>query len=165
MPGSRLIETFKENERDLVRFLMGRLRSAFAAQDVVQDVYVKLCRLDDETPVCNRRAYLFQMAANLATDHMRREARQAALLDEAAEFLGGGVDSVTPEQALIARDELERLERAMAELPPLSRKIFHLSRFEEKSHREIARIVGLSPTAVFKHIRNVVDHLSRVRDS
>ena len=53
----------------------------------------------------------------------------------------------------------------MAELPPLSRKIFYLSRFEQKTQREIAAIVGLSPTGVFNHLRKVIDHLAAVRDT
>jgi len=104
-------------------------------------------------------------AEQAAIDHLRGESRRAALLAEAQSFLGTRDAVATPEQDLIARDQLARLERAMAEMPPLSRRIFYLSRFEEKSQREIAEIVGLSPTAVFKHIRKVLDHLAGVRDA
>lgn len=159
------MRAFRQNERDLIRFLVARLRSVFAAQDVAQEIYLKAAGADGQEPVLNGRAYLFRMAANLATDHQRRETRQAELLTEARAFLGDGIDPTTPEQVLIARAELVRLERAFAELPPLTRRIFHLSRFEEKSQREIAEIVGLSPTAVFKHLRRAIDHLARVRDS
>lgn len=164
MSEPRLIETFKENERDLVRFLIARLKSAFTAHDLAQELYIKICSLNETVPIRNNRAYLFRMAANLAIDHLRREARHTEILAEAKEFLGDDVDPTTPERTLLAREELARLERAMAELPPLSRKIFYLNRFEDISQREIAAIVGLSPTAVFKHIRNVVDHLAKVRD-
>ena len=57
------------------------------------------------------------------------------------------------------------MERALAEMPAISRKIFYLSRFEQKSQREIASMVGLSPTAVFNHIRKVIDHLAAVREA
>lgn len=163
MSESRLAETFKENERDLVNFLVTRLRSAFAAQDLAQELYIKIRSMDDTVPVRNGRAYLFRMAANLAIDYLRRESRHAALLAEARDFLGDDVDFATPEQTVMARQELARLESVMAELPPLSRKIFYLSRFEEKSHREIAAIVGISPTAVFKRLRGVLDRLARAR--
>ena len=126
MRNTPLIEAFKENEQDLIRFLIVRLKSA---------------------------------------DHLRREARQAELRDELQTFFGDEAEVATPEEALISRNELERLERAMAELPPLSRRIFYLSRFEQKSQREIAALVGLSPTAVFKHLRRVIDYLAAVRDT
>lgn len=160
-----LIQAFRENERDLIHFLAARLKSAFAAQDLAQELYLKVRSLDAPVPVRNERAFLFRMAANLAIDHQRQESRRAELLAEAQAFLAGDeTDSLTPEQSLIARVELARLERALAELPPLSRRIFHLSRFEGLSQREIAGLVGLSPTAVFKHLRKVVDHLARVRE-
>ena len=164
MPESPLVQAFRENERDLVQFLVARLKSAFVAQDIAQELYLKVSLLDGQEPVRNGRAYLFRMAANLAIDHQRRESRQAELLAEAQAWLGEGRDPATPEQTLIARAELRRLEQALGELPPTTRRIFHLSRFEEKSQREIAAIVGLSPTAVFKHLRNAVDHLAKVRD-
>ena len=164
MSESPLVQAFRENERDLVQFLVARLKSVFTAQDIAQELYLKVSLLDGHEPVRNGRAYLFRMAANLAIDHQRRESRQAELQAEAQAYLYGGSDPATPEQTLIARAELVRLERALAELPPLTRRIFHLSRFEEKSQREIAAAVGLSPTAVFKHLRNALDHLAKVRD-
>lgn len=165
MRNTPLIEAFKENEQDLIRFLIVRLKSAFAAQDLAQELYLRVCGLDESFAVRNGRAYLFRMASNLAIDHLRREARQAELRDELQTFLGDEAEVATPEEALISRNELERLERAMAELPPLSRRIFYLSRFEQKSQREIAALVGLSPTAVFKHLRRVIDYLAAVRDT
>lgn len=164
MSESPLVQAFRENERDLVQFLVARMKSAFAAQDIAQELFVKVSLLDGQEPVRNGRAYLFRMAANLAIDHQRRESRQAELLAEAQAWLGAGQETATPERTLIARAELRRLERALAALPPVTRRIFHLSRFEEKSQREIAAIVGLSPTAVFKHLRNAMDHLAKARD-
>mgnify|MGYP000374461960 CR=1 FL=1 len=165
MSDSHLLDTFKEHERDLVLFLAARLKSIFLAQDLAQELYIKVSEMEDAGAVRNKRAYLFRMAANLATDHQRGEARRAELLAEAESFLADPLETATPERTLVARDELARLEQALAELPELSRKIFLLSRFEEKSQREIAAIVGLSPAAVFKHIRKVLDHLAQVRDA
>jgi RNA polymerase sigma-70 factor (ECF subfamily) len=164
MSESRLLEAFKENERDLLNFLIARLRSAFVAQDLVQELYVRIRNLDGADDVRNDRAYLFRMASNLAIDHLRREHRRSELQLEAQQLLAGDGNVGDPERSLIAREELARLEQAVSELPPVSRRIFHLSRFEEKSQREIAEIVGLSPTAVFNHLRRVIDHLAKVRD-
>lgn len=165
MTNADLIESFKENERDLLKFLVARLKSAFTAQDIAQEVYLKISTLDDTVAVRNARAYLFRMAANLAIDHLRRESRRAELQSEFLAIMGEEAHAATPEQDLISREELARLERALAEMPAISRKIFYLSRFEHRTQREIAAIVGLSPTAVFNHIRRVIDHLAAVRDS
>ena len=164
MSESRLLAAFRENERDLVQFLVQRLKSTFTAQDLVQDLYVRIRTLDPAPSVSNHRAYLFRMAANLATDHQRREKRHAELQAEAQSYLTETADTRSPERLAQSRAELARMARALDVLPPTTRRIFELNRFEEKSHREIAEIVGLSPTAVFKHIRRAVDHLARSRD-
>lgn len=164
MSESRLLTAFRENERDLVQFLVHRLKSTFTAQDLVQDLYVRIRTLDPVPAVGNDRAYLFRMAANLATDHQRREKRHAELQAEAQSYLTNGTDTRSPERLAMSRAELQRLKRALEELPPTTRRIFELNRLEEKSHREIAEIVGLSPTAVFKHIRRAMDHLAPNRE-
>tara|TARA_B100000965_G_scaffold12060_1_gene9186 strand:+ start:6554 stop:7051 length:498 start_codon:yes stop_codon:yes gene_type:complete len=164
MSDTSLIQTLRENERDLLQFLAARLKSAFTAQDLVQDLYLKVRGLDDQDQVRNGRAYLFRMASNLAVDHIRQERRRAELLAEAGHFLTGGLDPATPEQTLLAQDELSRLERALAGLPEITRRIFVLSRLDGMTQRQIAEAVGLSPSAVFKHLRRAVDVLARVRD-
>ena len=47
MSESRLVEAFRENERDLIHFLMLRLKSAFAAQDLAQELYVRVRNHED----------------------------------------------------------------------------------------------------------------------
>jgi RNA polymerase sigma-70 factor (ECF subfamily) len=164
MSGSSLAEAYREIERELISFLARRLKSVFTAQDLAQEIYLKVHSLEDIGPVRDRRAYLFRMAANLSTDHLRKEARRAQLLAEARDFLWQEHEAPTPEQTAIAAQELARLEKALAELAPLSRRIFYLSRFEGRNQRDIAGLVGISPTAVFKHLRKVVDHLAKVRE-
>ena len=163
MSESRLVEAFRENERDLIHFLMLRLKSAFAAQDLAQELYVRVRNHEDTEEI---RASVDLLAHRLddIVDHLRKEARHAELQEEAGRFLNEGMSPATPERIVLAREELARMERALAELPPLTRKIFALSRFEEKPQREIAALVGLSPAGVFKHIRRAMDHLSRARD-
>lgn len=50
MPESHLLTAFRENERDHVQFLVQRLKSTFTAQDLIQDLYVRL-RFADMTMV------------------------------------------------------------------------------------------------------------------
>lgn len=164
MQNSTLIQTYQENAQDLLRFLVRRLRCAFTARDLAQEVYLRLLKVDHPTEVRNSRAYLFQVAANLATDHLRGEARRTALLAEVQDLLWSGTDGVTPERQTLARDELERLRRVANDLPPLTRRAFFLSRFEGKPLRAIAEELGVSQTTVEKHLRRALDRLARARD-
>ncbi len=164
MQDSVLHRSFRDHQRDLLRFLMRRLRCAFTARDLAHDLYLKLDDVDGATGIGNGRAYLFRMAANLASDHLRGEARRGEILREAQDLLDGGADWRTPERDVIARDELQRLHREVAALPDLSRRIFQLNRFEGRTHREIAARLGVSVTTVENHIRKVMDRLAAARD-
>lgn len=164
MQDSALHRSFRDHHRDLVRFLMRRLRCAFTARDLAHDLYLKLGDVDGAARIGNGRAYLFRMAANLATDHLRGEARRAEILQEARDILDGGAEWRTPERDVIARDELDRLRREVAGLPELSRRIFHLNRFEGRTHRDIAQQLGVSVTTVENHMRKVLDRLAAARD-
>jgi RNA polymerase sigma factor (sigma-70 family) len=113
--------------------------------------------------VRNTRAYLFRVATNLTTDYLKVTARRATLLQENHEDIREAIDALTPERITMARHEMARLRQAVAGLPPLSRHVFYLSRFEGKSHRQIAAALGVSTTTVEAHIRRVLDRLQQAR--
>ena len=74
MAGETVLQrAFIEHERELIGFLTARLGCRSLASDIAQDLYLKLNRSSHEAAVRNNRAYLFSMAANLATDHLRVE--------------------------------------------------------------------------------------------
>ncbi len=164
MSASHLSEIFLQHEQDLFRFLLRRLKCSLTAQDLTHELFVKISTQDETPDIRNRKAYLFRMAANLATDHQRSVRNRSALLAEAHDMLWGGVDHRHPERALIARQELVRLEQALTQLPSFSRKIFHLNRFECKTQLEIADELRVSISTVEAHIRKVLIHLATVRD-
>jgi RNA polymerase sigma factor (sigma-70 family) len=96
----------------------------------------------------NVRAYLFQTAANLATDSLRVESRRADLLTEMQQFLWSQDSALTPERIVIARHQVQHVREAIQGLSPLSRQIFYLSRFEGKSYQDIAALLGVPITEV-----------------
>ncbi|CCQ89638.1 hypothetical protein NITGR_150006 [Nitrospina gracilis 3/211] len=164
MDHSALLEAYYEYQGDLVRFLSHRLKCGFAARDMVQELYLRLLKIQNPTGIENRKAYLFRIASNLATDHIRVEARRAELLRECRDVLTRSENQVTPERVTLARWELKLYQKAVQDLPPLSRRIFYLNRFEGKPQRAIAEEVGVSVTTVEKHIRKVLDRLAATRD-
>lgn len=164
MGHSALLEAYYEYQEDLIRFLSRRLKCGFAARDMVQELYLRLLKIQNPAGIENRKAYLFRIASNLATDHIRVEARRAELLRECRGVLTRSENKVTPERVALARWELKLYQKAVQELPPLSRRIFYLNRFEGKSQRAIAEEVGVSVTTVEKHIRRALDHLAATRD-
>jgi RNA polymerase sigma-70 factor (ECF subfamily) len=163
MQQSLLLRAYHDYERELVRFIGRRVGSPSLAADIAHDIYVKLLRTDDHPPVRDGRAYLFSMAANLATDRLRVEKRRSEILAEADGLAWGRLDELTPERHAFARAELACVEAAVAGLPPRCRRVFYLSRFEGKSQVEIAADLGIGITTVYKDLKRTLDVLIKTR--
>jgi len=163
MRESMLLEAYREHEWELLRFLARRLGSAHLASDIAHDLYLKLLGAADHPEIRDRKAYLFGMAANLATDHLRVEGRRGEILKESALSHWRQSDELTPERHAMARAELAHLEKVIARLPERSRQVFHLNRYEGKSQAEIAAVLGLGATTVYKDLKLVMDTLLRAR--
>lgn len=111
--------------------------------DVVQDTYLKLSRLDDVSHIRNGRAYLFATARSVLVDRIRRDRIvRIDSLTEADELALTDSDP-GPERRVSARMELERVRRLIADLPDRCREIFEMRRVQGVPQREIASQLGV----------------------
>lgn len=161
---SSLLDSFDQHRDALKLYLVRRLRCAETAEDLTQETWLKANQNDEGAAIANPRAYLFTMAANLATDYLRSQSRRARLLDDHQDYLWSNIDRLTPERYVIAQDELEHVSGAIGALRPISRKIFYLNRFSGLTNKQIAEMLGISTGTVAYHIKLVLDHLARARD-
>ncbi|UAK23003.1 sigma-70 family RNA polymerase sigma factor [Sphingomonas nostoxanthinifaciens] len=142
---------FLAEQRMLLRLLTARLRDADAAQDVLQDLWLKLESLPSG-PVADPAAYLFRMANNLAFDRRRSEQRRSARDGAWVDVQSDASDFPTAEEALLSRETLGRLQAALDGLPPRTAAIFRAYRFEGTPRKDIAVAEGISVSAVEKHL-------------
>jgi RNA polymerase sigma-70 factor (ECF subfamily) len=152
----------------LLRFLRARTRDAAEAEDVLQELWIRLREVPGG-PIGNARGYLFQMANNLVLDReragRRRHMRERSWSGQAhaAVDTTEGIDAVdparTPEQILSDAQERELLLRAIQNLPEAARRAFCLHKLEELSHAEVAARLGISRSGVEKHIALAMKHL------
>ncbi|HEX9668572.1 MAG TPA: sigma-70 family RNA polymerase sigma factor [Thermoanaerobaculia bacterium] len=118
------------------------------AEDVLQTIFVRLLRREDELDLSeSASSYLHRAAVNAALDLLRsrRRSRVVALaeVEGALEETGPG-----PERSRGGRELAARLRAALTRLPPKSAEIFTLRYFEERSNLEIARLLGVSQTSI-----------------
>ena len=154
---SRIESLFREHNDTLLRFLRARLHSEADAREAAQEAYVRLLQLDDPGQLSFLRAYLFRIAANVATDLLRRRAVQSRVQQNDLFFEHD--EPATQERALAAREQLAAVELALSELPPRCREAFLLSRREGWASGRIAAHLGVSDRMVRLYLVRALEHL------
>ncbi|BBK34885.1 RNA polymerase sigma-70 factor (ECF subfamily) [Stella humosa] len=161
---ARLVEAHYEELRAFVRRRVG---SASAAQDVVQETWLRVAAEPAERapepprPLAQARAYIYRVAGNLAIDRLRRdrlELRHGAGLPLPLEQPG---TEPGPDRVVAAREEMAILRQAIQELPERCRDAFLLYRGEGLTMRETALRLGISEKTVEKHVAKAMLHCRR----
>ena len=157
------MRAYLDRRADLVRVFASRLRSPSQAEDLVQAMFEKVAAVPASEPIGNPTAYLYRLGSNLMLDELRqgrrRDARESAWSElqgerREGERRGGerASDAPDPHRSAEARERLARLMAAVETLPPQTRRVFRLHKLEGLSHLETAQRLGVSRSAVEKHV-------------
>lgn len=147
---------FMASRPTLLRFMRARLGDHQEAEDLLQDLWLKLNGLETG-PIADPLSYLFRMADNLVLDR-RRSGQRRARRDEAwTEAQSGAAidvdDRPSAEQTLLARERLRAVEHVLGELPERTAAAFRMYRIEGKPQKVIAAEFGITLSAVEKHLQ------------
>jgi RNA polymerase sigma-70 factor (ECF subfamily) len=160
-----LLAAYLERRDELVRFFTRRLKSSAAAEDLVQDIYLRIATLEPGIDVRNAAGYLYRLGSNLMLDNIRGERRRVARdhnwRDSHRTFLGVEEVSEDPsaDHALAARQRLEAVVAVVRDLPEQTQRVFRMHKFEGLSHPQVAAQLGISRSAVEKHMMAALKHL------
>jgi RNA polymerase sigma factor (sigma-70 family) len=142
----------------LERFLARKLDNPADAAEVAQEAYLRIYRLQQPEKLDNARAFLFQVAANLAIDQLRRRSlhyrflKTEESLSADGEFSEAAAGAASPEQILKGKEKLARIYEAIEQLPAKCQQAFLLHRNSGMSYSEIAREMDVSVSSVEKYI-------------
>lgn len=155
-----LSEIVAEHDSALRRFLRMRQLSPHDQEDVLQDVYLKLAKIDDLVERLSQspdtvRSYLFVIASNVIRDRGRRAKVRAADKHQSIDDHDLSV-AISPEREVSGRQNIGVVERTLRQQKAHHRRAFMLSRFEHKSYREIADDLAVSVSTVEKYICRVL---------
>ncbi|MCK5135114.1 MAG: sigma-70 family RNA polymerase sigma factor [Bacteroidales bacterium] len=131
----------------LYRMAFRLMNNREEAEDIVQEVYVKLWEMRNELNNYNSiEALSIRITRNLCLDHLRRrKINQNALKAEKLKEEGY---SVTPAENLEKKEEAEIIHTLIAALPEPQRSLVHLRHLEEKEYEEIAEMVNMNVNAI-----------------
>ena len=142
------------------------MRSMATAEDLVQDLYLKVAAMPADAEVKAPVPLLYRMAANLMVDHVRsaqRSSRRNAQWRLETRVTLGGTDVVSDppaDEALVAKDRARALAEAVADLPPQMGRAFRLHKLEGLSQAETAERMGVSRKMIEQHIGLAIRRLA-----
>lgn len=162
---TEVTELFNQFRPALLRFFERRSFSPPDAEDMTQEVFLRITRLDGERRIWQPAGFLFQTAANVMRDRLRRDAVRHRNEHVCYDDVDAG-DEVPSEEAVYEeRETLGRFIAALEELTPKCRMVFLLHKYEGLSYSEVAKRLGVSVSAIEKHMMNAIRHIKRLRSS
>ena len=142
-PDQEWIEGVLEHYQEgLVRYARSLVGELALAQDVVQDVFLRLLRQDRRLLEGHLTQWLFVVCRNRALDYRRKEREMGKQEQEVLASLAGGERE--PGAELERAESATALGRRLAGLPPRQREVVRLKFQEEMTYRDIAAVTGMT---------------------
>ncbi len=134
--------------------------SAADIDDLLQESYVRVWSADFAS-IRNGRSYFYAVIRNLLLEQARRA--RIVPMERLGELDALRITSEEPEpeRRVAARQEFERLQCVIADLPTQCQRAFKLQRLEGLSQREIAQQMGISEKTVEKHLASALAQVIR----
>jgi RNA polymerase sigma-70 factor (ECF subfamily) len=141
-----------ENYANLCRRVFLFVWDEDITKDIVQDVFLKYWQKINELHIPESpEAYLYRACINQALNYIkekeRRENREQTFLSELSDNKAN-----QPDMQYISSETTENIQKIIDHLPPACRNAFLLSRYEQKSYKEIASLLDISVNTVEKQI-------------
>jgi RNA polymerase sigma-70 factor (ECF subfamily) len=144
----------------LTRYFRRRVQNIAEIEDMVQDVFARMVARDSTEPVEHLGGYVRKTASSVFADWVRRRSSHAANLHVSFEPELHGEEEVDPVRILGGKEELQAATLVLLRLPERTRTVFILRRLEGQRFQDIAAHLGISVSAVEKHMVRAIHQLS-----
>ncbi|ATG92301.1 RNA polymerase sigma factor [Methylomonas koyamae] len=153
---------FLSYQRELLGFAGQRLDDA--AEDVVQEAYLRLLEHEEPDSILNPRAYLYRVTANAAVDLGRKRQIRELYAAQVEDFDAVCSPTPSPETESANSQLLQQCLQVLERLPEIQRHVFLLHRIEGYSHREIAETLKLPRRTVERYCAKALEHCLAAMD-
>lgn len=145
---------FAEKSATLSQYFLRRVAHRWDAQDLMQEVYLRLLRIEptDAANIRSPEAYLFTVAANLLKEHAVLRQQQPAGSDELEQVVEHLAAPTNVEADLDSESRRQHLHRLIERLSPKCKAVLVMHYRDDMSYREIAERMSISTNMVKKYI-------------
>jgi len=153
---SDILKAFLENEAAIKRFLKRYCSVSQTVEDYAQETFLKGFAAETRTTIAEPKAFLFKIAKNVALAESRKNSRSANGHLQEVEDVSQILDEEqsTQDEWLDGRKKLIQFSKAVAHLTPQCRRAFLMRRIDGLQYKQIANRMGISVSAVEKHVAN-----------
>jgi len=161
----------RKHKTPIYNFILRLVRSSSAAEDLVQDVFVRVVQSASDFKHESRfSTWAYAIARNICIDHLRKMSfRQHSSLDQAS-----GEDSAGPtlldrtadihpsaavERSVIGQELGQRIARCVETLPSEQREVFLLREIGNLPFKDIATVTGVPENTVKSRMRYALERL------
>ena len=146
---------FDEHFEQVRSYMFYRSGDTELATDIAQETFLKIWEKQNKIDDDRVKGLLFKIANNLFVSYYRKEKRSFEF------FKHYELDdkSRTPEEELVFSQLKENYSQALEKMPEKQRTVFLMSRVDQLTYNEIAKMVGVSVKAVEKRMRLAISFL------
>jgi RNA polymerase sigma-70 factor (ECF subfamily) len=163
----RFERLFQRHRRAMVAYAGRYVRDRERAEELAQEVFVRVYRTREYRPDASFRTWLYRVATNVCLNELRRgehkqrmESLDAVGDDARPRELAAPADA-SPEARVSGRELASRLQSCLDALPENQRAAFVMARYEGLPHTEIADALGTSVPSVKSLIHRALETLRR----
>ncbi|MBS1666977.1 MAG: RNA polymerase sigma-70 factor [Bacteroidetes bacterium] len=139
-------------------FIFKLTRSALAAEEIVQELFIKLwTSKENMSQVENHRSYIFRMAANRSVNYLKKLANDTQLVKTAAQYIP--TNSNNTEELLDLHQTEKTIQLAIGSLTQQQKTVYQLSRQQGLKNHEIAALLQISEKTVKNHLTHALHHI------
>lgn len=142
--------TYLENRPVLLNYAFRILGSREAAEDVVQEAYIRFSAQDRATEASHPKAYLFRIVRNLALNSSKRRRYESDQLRHETPDWGLPAAPLTPEEVLLFGEKVRSTMQIVEDLPRQQRQALELHRYSGHSMKEVALRLGVSERKAYR---------------
>lgn len=150
---SSIDELYDLYRLDLSRYIASTCGcSPMEVEDIIQNTFARFQAKINLSEIKNPKAFLYKTAYNMAIDAIRHKKVQDDYAAKERDLELNQSNEISPEKIVESRQQLGVIAKALWCMPKKRRQLLLMNRCEQLSYAEIARRIGISETAVRKHV-------------